>query len=424
MARLKILSVDIPLEGGAVTVGGFGAAPSWSDYDAVVLDMERVSSYVERVVRGKYATHDSTGMPIVNSTESHRAGNVSLTQLIDRRTRELNDLLGSGGTIICFIYPPVNHSGVGTHQTWPIYSWLPGPIPNMYDSGNLREGHGPAEGAVQRHAFAQFFAAFAGQLRYRAGFDASVARYPDRFTPICRTRSGLIVAAEGKVPNLPGKLIFLPTIEPWDESETPTKAAGVLRDCVLRLLDNPPDEDLPEWVADVELPKLADLEKDIRSEEEKLGQARLRVDEARATAEEVARFKALLWSTGKFQLEPIVRQAFRALGFRVEEGDRDVVLFEGDVKLAIAEVEGTLGQVDVDKFRQLLDYVQDELQESSQQVKGILVGNGHRLDAPDLRGDQFTDHCRRGAETQGYCLLPTTELLKAVCAVLADPMRT
>jgi hypothetical protein len=86
---------------------------------------------------------------------------------------------------------------------------------------------------------------------------------------------------------------------------------------------------------------------------------------------------------------------------------------------AIAEIEGSVGVIDVDKYRQLLDYVEQEALDGRDH-KGILVGNGFRLTTPEEleRQSQFSDHALRGAKRNDFCLLATNELFKAVCAVL------
>ncbi len=85
-------------------------------------------------------------------------------------------------------------------------------------------------------------------------------------------------------------------------------------------------------------------------------------------------------------------------------------------------MEGSEGAIDVDKYRQLLDYIEAEAQEGRDH-KGILVGNGFRLLAPDAteRQNQFSEHVQRGASRNQFCLVPTTELFKAVSAVLESP---
>ena len=124
----------------------------------------------------------------------------------------------------------------------------------------------------------------------------------------------------------------------------------------------------------------------------------------------------------------LVRYALRLLGFTVPEpeeydGEWDIqVVDPATGKSALAEVEGAEGRIDVHKYRQLLDYIEAEAQEGRDH-KGVLIGNGFRLLPPDApeRQDQFSDHARRGAQRNQFCLLPTTELFKALCTVLASP---
>lgn len=136
----------------------------------------------------------------------------------------------------------------------------------------------------------------------------------------------------------------------------------------------------------------------------------------------------LLFGYGKGILEPQVRAAFRMLGFEVREpeeytGEWDLDLTDPDTGAsAIGEVEGSEGFVDVDKSRQLLDYIAAGTTDGRDH-KGILIGNGFRLTPPDApeRQQQFSDHARLAATRFQFCLLPTTELFKAVCAVLESP---
>lgn len=116
------------------------------------------------------------------------------------------------------------------------------------------------------------------------------------------------------------------------------------------------------------------------------------------------------------------------MGFDVPEpdtyqGEWDVELHEPrSGKTAIGEVGGSEGLIDVDKYRQLLDYYQAEVLEGRNH-KGTLIGNGFRLKElnAEERLNQFSVHATSGATASGFCLLPTTELFKAVCAVLETP---
>ena len=85
----------------------------------------------------------------------------------------------------------------------------------------------------------------------------------------------------------------------------------------------------------------------------------------------------------------------------------------------ICEVEGPEGAVDRDKYRQLLEYVQTDVEDGGA-PKGFLIGNGYRKLHPNApeRVKQFTEAALLGSRRQNFCLVPTTELFRAVCAVL------
>ena len=133
--------------------------------------------------------------------------------------------------------------------------------------------------------------------------------------------------------------------------------------------------------------------------------------------------KSLLYGQGKYVLEPAVRQAFRILGFNVlqpEEYEEEYDLYaDEDGLVVIGEVEGTSGQIDVRKYRQLLDYVERE-SEKGKKCEGVLIGNGYREEKPEERGEQFTSEAISGAKRQKFCRMTTFELFKAVRHVLAD----
>lgn len=186
--------------------------------------------------------------------------------------------------------------------------------------------------------------------------------------------------------------------------------------------------DAPVWAGDILVPgaNVHDAEIAVlRKHAEEIEQQISSLDEDRRKLLEHVQ---LLFGYGKGVLEPAVRTALRLMGFAVREpeeyeGEWDVELTEQHSgKTALGEVEGSEGVIDVDKYRQLLDYIEAESQEGRDH-KGILIGNGYRVLPPDApeRQNQFSDHARRGAVRNQFCLLPTTELFKAVCAVLESP---
>jgi hypothetical protein len=185
------------------------------------------------------------------------------------------------------------------------------------------------------------------------------------------------------------------------------------------------DIEAPAWASGVEIPGASADDGRIATLETQRNQIDAEISSLQRRRAELLNFRLLLYGYGKPVLEPVVRSALRTLGFDVPEsddykGDWDVELHEPrSSATAIGEIEGSTGAIDIDKYRQLLDYIETEFREGRDH-RGILIGNGYRLTAPEApeRQKQFTEHVLRGAERNEFCLLPTTELFKAVCTVL------
>jgi hypothetical protein len=113
------------------------------------------------------------------------------------------------------------------------------------------------------------------------------------------------------------------------------------------------------------------------------------------------------------------------LGFAVQEpaeykGEWDIQVCLPDGRVAIGEIEGAEKLVDVAKYRQLLDYVNDEVM-AGRDPKGILIGNGFRKILLSERGEQFSAQALRAVIRSQFCAIQTSELFSAVCAVLENP---
>ena len=418
MARLKILSIGLELDGSSYESYGFADAPSLSDYDAVVVDLETVSELAFQARKGGQPL-DRSGLPIVPTGNGNKAGEVSITEFLHRRKSEADTLMQNGGVLICFAYPSVSH--VINQRAWFIYDWLPSNATGEYQPPNIVSGDGEIGKIESSHPFARYFSAFKDRLRYRVFFNRRFLANQPNLKIIARARSGEPVAVEiNPKSSLPGRLIFLPPIPDIDDDEI-RKIAGVIQDCIVVGIDVDNSDTAPEWVEHLEMPGLGKLDDVVAKIRQNIQKSESELAQAEKSRDEIARYRRLLWATGKHQLEPIVRNALSLLGFKVvEEGDRDAVLFAEGEKLAIAEIEGSTGAVDVDKYRQLLDYVQDEFLQSGKLLKGILIGNGYRLLAPEVRDVQFTERCQQGAEQQQYCLLDTTQLFEATKTILSD----
>ena len=140
----------------------------------------------------------------------------------------------------------------------------------------------------------------------------------------------------------------------------------------------------PRWVGEINIPGANLHDKQIDELTRRAEELAVQIAALREDSEKLLSYTRLLFGYGKAVLEPVVRSAFRLIGFAVPEpedyeGEWDVELRDAESdRTALGEVEGSEGIIDVDKYRQLLDYVESEAQ-AGRNHKGILIGNGFRL---------------------------------------------
>jgi hypothetical protein len=396
--KKRILNLGLPATHDLITNlgGGLNDALSISDFDAFVFDP-----------------------PILQQS------GVSYDAYV-RRQHEIRDLLaGKGGVVVCLLRPiaPFGfaHSARGAADAYDLFD-LVAPDALVQIRSALRAGRGSRVDVVPsaKGASAGYFRVLLGTLRFAAYLDTAPANLEG---------VGGTVFAVDSVPHPigvefavgAGRICFVPV----PEGATGDRVGSAIVRLVEAHYGGPIEIEAPPWLVEVGVPGATAHDTTIAQLEEKKGQVEAEVAQLTQKRTDLLNYRVLLYGYGKSVLEPVVRSAFRLLGFGVPEpdeyaGDWDVELHDPrSSATAIGEVEGSEGIVDVDKYRQLLDYVQSEVLEGRDH-KGILVGNGYRLTAPDAaeRQSQFSGHALLGAKKNGFCLLPTTELFKAVCAVL------
>ena len=126
-----------------------------------------------------------------------------------------------------------------------------------------------------------------------------------------------------------------------------------------------------------------------------------------------------MYEKGK-PLEAAIINALQIIGFKARPykdatSEFDVV-FESSEGRLIGEAEGKdTKAVNVDKLRQLSMNIHEDLlrEEITSQAKGVLFGNGYRLQAVETREVAFTDKCVSAALTSSTALIATADLYKA-----------
>ena len=134
--------------------------------------------------------------------------------------------------------------------------------------------------------------------------------------------------------------------------------------------------------------------------------------------EQERQFAALLYEQGQDALEPVVREALRRLGARVDEakvaGREDGRLIVLPGRKGMLEIKGRTGTLRLADVRQLDQWVRDAKVDEKWDSKGILVANMLRGLKPQLRKDTYPRNCIEAAEKSGLCLLSTYQVFRAL----------
>jgi hypothetical protein len=420
--KLRILSVDLELDNDQITNGGFISSPSFHDFDIVVIDPLGVANFLSKQDH-KYKdgfltlAYDSKGT------------NKWVRNAISQRGKETEHFLSLGRLLVCILRQPNSAYLCSSFDEWPQpkkeqnwidnYGWFPLESYDSMISILCRSVGSKINLSDPNNQFAPYFKAFNNKLYYEAYLDqAKTPHYFNDLHTIAETHGELPVGFSFKLQG--GQVVFLPPTKDPD----PKKLAGVLLDCISATMGTIEETTPPSWVSDYKafLPNLFDLEGEIEKLHKKISELQERLSTVEQQKTEQQKYLKLLYEQGKFQLEPVIRDAFSLFGFTVKEAEPSDGLLESDEGTALLEVEGKDNtQISRDKYRQLLDHVDDDERQTGQPKKGILVGNGFRLTDPKERDKQFTKDAIAAASGSHFCLIPTDTLFNLVCKVLTNP---
>lgn len=184
----------------------------------------------------------------------------------------------------------------------------------------------------------------------------------------------------------------------------------------------------PEWLENEEysIEKAIETRRLIRKIEKEIAKKTKELKELNSVLEEQESLKDLLFETGK-PLELAVLKALTILGYKAEnydDGDLelDQIILSPEGFRFIGECEGKDNKdIDVSKFRQLLDGLNADFEKESVTEKafGLLFGNPQRLIPPNERTLDFTLKCKSGAQREKIGLIKTTDLFR-VCKIVSE----
>lgn len=408
----RLLAIEWMLVHEGLSREGFFDSPSFSAFDAVLIDPISIANH--------WAT---VGIDGSGDRRTHRSHDLGLGRAVSvvmaRRRREASDLLlKAGGTLVCRLRPrgrPLHIlSDDGPSERIDRYSWLPSV--SLVDRQHhlafpANSRFVPRRGTDVRLAgtdspFESFLKRMDGMLEYEAIYQDLLETPIDHFaTVLARNRIGDVIAAE--IPFGEGRLILLPPTR----GVSPAAEAAALIEAVMKADARSGFEATPDWIASYETagePALRDELASLTSRRDKLT---AKIEETKRRHEDATRMKRLLCVQGRVALMRAGEDACRALGFETEQTRDGLVLRskEGDARMMFAASESA---VDVPPYRRLLALVDRARTENTDPKKGILVVSGFRHLDPRQRSTEYSDAVRRGCKSQGFCLMTAFDLFR------------
>lgn len=428
----KILAIGLALATDDVETFEFNSKISLLDWDIVIFRPD-ISEYLDCAnssYLGKPSLDDSTSFHLKEACEHWR--------------REVKQAVDAGKTVVMYLAPVQEvyidtgrreFSGTGRNQKtthvvalYSSYNAIPVQL-------NPVSATGSAMKLVQKGAevLAPYWNEFGQLSEYKVLLAAETSG-------IClTTRTGeRPVGAIVRSKSSSGTLVLAPDLDfdpdhfvseteegnAWTEAATQFAARFVSAIVALDKALHSTAEVTPEpaWASDPAFALASELA--LRAE---LLEAERLVEEAQRKKEDLQEClsgagsaRGLLFEKGR-PLEHSIIQALRTLGFAAsgyKEADSEFdVVFECAEGRLLGEAEGKDSKpVNVDKLRQLAMNIHEDLQREEVQIpaKGVLFGNGFRLELPSSRPLQFTEKCIAAAKSASTALVPTSSLFVAV----------
>lgn len=405
---MRILSIGHALPHPDIDNYNVFTAPSLFDYDIVSIDPANMTDVARQLVEHDGAYEAIDGRPVVNAAST--ASGVSAADQVRRRAEEAQRFLEAGGILIVAGRPNATQAGIVGFEGLDRYSWLPAPAGVSWAPPFLRAAEGRTVRVVaDDHPFGDFLRDHRGDLAYRATFDERQAPLRQAGRVIATGGGNAPIAVEFKV--LAGTVLFLPAFSRADSTNR-TAIAMAFVDCARRMLGGGEEEDAPFWSRSVAVPGLEQVDAELEEAQTTATQAAAKLEAVREKHEHLAGYRRILWDEGR-RFDRAVLEAFRELGFTILSQPGEPLVVESEGRRAFVEAASSRDQIVEWPYVHLQRRLEEQLLTASEQLKGIVVVNGHRTAALDQRKPQFTDPLRIACENYRYTLI-TTETLFAL----------
>lgn len=410
---MRLLAIGYPLPDPSIDNYNVFSAPSYCDYDALLVDPASITRSVYQLVEEGTEFNAFDDRPVLNAPTSANA--VSGAEQVRRRADETRRLLESGGAVLVLARPDAVQGGLLGFEGCDRYSWLPAPGGIAWGAPYIR----PAEGKTVRvvaedHPVSSVLRDFRTDISYRATFDDRQPELRRHGRFLANGGSGVPIAAEFQV--LGGRVIFLPAFTDSVGASRANLASALVQLCTRLDAHSQPSEP-PYWSKSVPMPGLEQVEAELEEAESAAAEATSRAAAVRERHDALAGHRRLLFEDGP-PFAAAIAQTLRMLGFSVRGGPGEPLAVSDEGRHAFVEVESSREQIVEWPYVRLQRRLEEHLLTTSEQLQGIVVVNGKRDAAPDQRGEQYTDALRIACENYRYALVTAETLLTLTRRVL------
>jgi hypothetical protein len=323
-------------------------------------------------------------------------------------------LLSSGAIVLIGERSRTPNPKLGTATN---YSWCPAFIMTRQESGTTIE--------VSENPFPKYHARFKKWDYYYQVIGIHqefAAMTPGQLVthPYARNRYGGMLSGtwfiQIQTGQPSGRCVMLPLIEELDQHE----AVNLVLEDLLHL---PQTVLPPDWLADVPMPIVSDIDIAIAERRATITSLETEIGEHQSIKAALEQWKKLVYASS-FELENIFAEALKRCGGKISPAkysqEEFVLEFNGQVYLV--ECKGVGKSISLTHVRQLADYVMKYEEDEGRHGKGILLGNPWR-DRPIAERGQpdtqvFPANVVARATGLGIALVWSVDFFRVFCRVL------
>lgn len=390
----------------------FTARTSYLDYDAVIIDTNKITSNYN---------FDSSS-PYKNRVLLTKDSSNQISDDFKRIKEQLTEILKQGKNVFvlmgenesCYIYTgQKQYDGTGKNarvtdlvNLFDVYSFLPIKIQATHLVGTRYE-------LCEKQPYFSYFRKIKECFYYSAYFTAESKDTLVKISGSDKAISAVYSFEKGNIILLPYPYLESEYTDPKNWKIYGKKYLDALFDLDSQLRFSFSNTSLPSWAEEIlilnEKKELEQLHKD----EKTLSSLLVKIEKQKENLSRYKRYKSILTSSG-VALEEIVKMILCELGFVMtssENGRSDIIATYQDISIVV-EVKGVTKSAAEKHGAQLEKWVAQYIEENEVTPKPLLIVNGF-VDTPiSQRSEEvFPNQMLKYCESRNHALVTTTQLL-------------